>query len=115
MKNKYYWSRSVQGFFTTLINGDKIPNDRYELTKQEYDALRKGLSEGKTIDTSKNEPALIDMPLPSGKEAKQITQEKAKAYLVSTDWYLIRYIESGIVMPDEIKQARAEARVLASE
>lgn len=115
MEEKYYWSRSAQGFFTTSMNGDNMPNDRYELTKEEYDALRKGLSEGKTIDMSKNEPVLIDMPPPSGEEAKQIAKEEALAYLASTDWYVVRFSETGEPIPEEIKQARADARVAASE
>lgn len=37
------------------------------------------------------------------------------AYLASTDWYAIRYADSGEAIPDEIKTARAEARSRISE
>jgi hypothetical protein len=33
-----------------------------------------------------------------------------KKILSDTDWYVTRSVESGIVIPDEISQARAEAR-----
>lgn len=32
------------------------------------------------------------------------------AYLASTDWMVIRQMDSGVAMPEEVKQARQEAR-----
>lgn len=47
-------------------------------------------------------------------EASRIAQlhinREALGYLASTDWYIIREIDSGEPCPDEIKSARAEAR-----
>lgn len=43
-------------------------------------------------------------------EAEQESQE-ALAYLSSTDWYVMRSADSGEPMPEEIKQARADARL----
>jgi len=44
----------------------------------------------------------------------QVEQEKinadALAYLASTDWMIIREIDSGVVCPADVKLARAEAR-----
>lgn len=44
----------------------------------------------------------------------QVNQEKvnaeALAYLASTDWYCIRFLEAGNVVPAEILEARAAAR-----
>jgi len=44
----------------------------------------------------------------------EVEQEKtnanALAYLSSTDWYAIREAETGVKMPENIKQARAAAR-----
>jgi hypothetical protein len=34
----------------------------------------------------------------------------ALAYLASTDWYVVRFSETGVVIPDEIKTARQLAR-----
>lgn len=31
-------------------------------------------------------------------------------YLVSTDWYVLRFIDSGASIPEEVKQKRQEAR-----
>lgn len=44
----------------------------------------------------------------------QVEQEKinadALAYLASTDWMIIREMDSGLVCPADVKLARAEAR-----
>lgn len=42
-------------------------------------------------------------------EQEHINQESL-AYLASTDWMIIRAMDSGIPCPEEVKQARAEAR-----
>ena len=43
-------------------------------------------------------------------EQEKINAE-ARAYLNSTDWLILREMDSGVPCPAEIKQARAEARV----
>ena len=48
------------------------------------------------------------------KTAEQLQAEvnaEAKAYLASTDWYVVRQSETGVVIPADILQARAEARL----
>ena len=52
-------------------------------------------------------------------EANQVEQDaidtEARAYLASTDWYLVREMETGVPTPQEIKDARQEARLKVSE
>lgn len=67
--------------------------------------------EGDTI-----EEVVIDRTPPSPSEEEiaadyqqQINQNNLK-YLQETDWYVTRYIESGVEIPNEIKVKRAEAR-----
>lgn len=40
---------------------------------------------------------------------EQINQE-ARQYLAETDWYVVRELDTGVAMPDEVRQKRAEAR-----
>lgn len=40
----------------------------------------------------------------------QINAE-ALAYLASTDWYVVRFTETLVAIPDEVKVLRAEARL----
>ena len=46
---------------------------------------------------------------PQDLEAQRIRQQ-AIQYLQSTDWYVIRQIEVGALIPDNIKAARTKAR-----
>lgn len=38
------------------------------------------------------------------------TNAQAEQYLASTDWYVIRHMDDGIPVPEEIRTARANAR-----
>lgn len=44
------------------------------------------------------------------KVAQEKINSESLSYLASTDWYIIREIDSGTPCPEEIKQLRAEAR-----
>lgn len=35
---------------------------------------------------------------------------EAEAFLANSDWFILRYIDSGVPVPEDIKIARAEAR-----
>lgn len=39
----------------------------------------------------------------------------AKQYLTSTDWYVIRLVETGKRVPGEVSEKRAEARLVIEE
>jgi hypothetical protein len=41
----------------------------------------------------------------------QVESQEALAYLASTDWYIIRELDSGLPCPPEIKDLRAAARL----
>ena len=55
--------------------------------------------EGGYILRSKSKEVLAD---------ESITQ--AQYYLSATDWYAVRYAETGVEIPEEVKVKRAEAR-----
>lgn len=47
------------------------------------------------------------------KTAEQLQAEintEALAYLASTDWYVVRFSETGIAIPDDVKAKRQESR-----
>ena len=48
---------------------------------------------------------------PSAADLQSQANAKAQAYLVSTDWMVLRQADSGEVMPNNIKDARAAARL----
>jgi len=52
-----------------------------------------------------------DVPQPSAAELQSQANATARAYLASTDWMVLRQADSGEVMPNNIKDARAAARL----
>lgn len=67
--------------------------------------------EGKLIGSDKDgNPVLIAPPPPTPEEEKRQKISEYEAYLSQTDWYIIRYADTGKIVPEEIKAKRAEAR-----
>lgn len=54
-------------------------------------------------------------PAPTPEQLKEREIAEKLAYLASTDWYVIRYADSGVPVPDDIKAARAAARLRIDE
>ncbi|AUM59736.1 hypothetical protein [Pseudomonas phage PMBT14] len=42
--------------------------------------------------------------------AKELAKSEAIAYLQSTDWYAVQFLETGKEIPEDIQQKRADAR-----
>ena len=69
-------------------------------------------NKGKIISGDINgKPILIDPPEPSEKEKAEQKIIEYKRYLDSTDWYVIRFIEEGIPIPNSVKSKRHSARI----
>lgn len=49
-------------------------------------------------------------PEPTPEQLQEIINAESRAYLASTDWYVIRMQETGEPVPTEILEARAVAR-----
>jgi len=47
--------------------------------------------------------------------ALEATRTEARAYLQDTDWYVTRRIETGSIVPREVGEKRAAARVVLSD
>jgi hypothetical protein len=76
-----------------------------------------GLPERLELDEA-GQPTGVILPAEYTVEIEDITAQVAQeainaealAYLASTDWMVIREMDSGIPCPEDIKQKRAEAR-----
>lgn len=74
------------------------------------------------VDNQIMEWSFANIPQPSMEELEALQEsvqskmdqeainKEALAYLASTDWMIVRELDSGIVCPAEVKQLRAEAR-----
>ena len=54
---------------------------------------------------------LVILRAPTAATLQSQANAKAQAYLASTDWMVLRQADSGEVMPNNIKDARAAARL----
>ena len=85
----------------TVAHGDYIEGD----TIADWDTAT-----GKRLT-----PRIVAPPVLT--EAQTAANELATlgAYLTTTDWYAVRYAETGVAIPDEVKTKRQEARDRISE
>jgi hypothetical protein len=86
----------------------KIPADAIEVSDEIF---------YKTINEQDGIWSLVDgeiMKLPFPPPTQEQLQAKinadARAYLASTDWYVVRFAETGVAIPVDIAAARQEAR-----
>lgn len=73
------------------------------------------ISQGYGKDMTPMTDEEVELHINPPKTAEQLKAEakaEALAYLASTDWYIVRFIDSGVEVPQEVKDKRAEARLL---
>lgn len=111
-----FYSASTGGFYSREIHGDNMPADVVGITADEHVALLDGQSNGKLIDfDDAGRPFLADQPDPTAEEVQEQVNAEARAYLLSTDWYVTRWRENGTPIPVEISAERDAARLRVVE
>lgn len=106
-----FYSANTGGFYDTAIHGNNIPADAVEITADEHQALIEGQSSGKVIVADDaGRPVLADTPAPTAAELLAAKNSEARAYLASTDWYIVRHQETGEPAPADVLVKRSEAR-----
>ena len=106
-------SKSTRGFYDAAIHGANMPADVTHESEWEYThaELLEGQSNGKLIDFDEDGYPFLTDPAPlTEEELQQQANAEARAYLASTDWYVIRLQETGQAIPEEILEARSQAR-----
>ena len=94
----------------------------YKLTEDSNTIIR--LSDGASIpkghrwyqdyldwEAEGNEPEAQFTQEELDQQAISTTNQESLAYLVSTDWYVVRSAETGLPVPQDILDARANARL----
>lgn len=106
-----FYSKSTGGFYNAEFNGDNIPTDAVEITHEQHQTLIEGQSAGKVIEADKKgNPVLSDPPQLAEDQIQAQENATALAYLASTDWYVVRKLETGVAIPADIATARQAAR-----
>lgn len=96
--------------------GFGVFENRFETYKEIDDAVHMSIinranSEGKLISADgEGNPILVDPPEPTDYEKAKQRIAELEGYLTSTDWYAIRFADTGEEIPAEIKTKRQEAR-----
>ena len=106
-----FYSKTTNAFYVQEIHGDAIPADAVSVSDERYQEIQAALSEGGTLyaDAS-GYPATQPRPAPTAQDLQAAENARLRQYLAETDWYVVRYSETGVPIPDDVKQARAEAR-----
>ena len=83
-----------------------------ELTDEEHDEIvEQAQKQGKWISGDKEgNPVLVDPPSSPKSIVNYERLRECEDYLKETDWYVLRYIDEGTPIPDDIKKQRHEAR-----
>lgn len=95
MYDKLFYSKTTNGFYLQEIHGSSIPLDAVEISREYYQELLHGETEGKSIssDPSGN-PVLIERPDPTADQLKELAIAQDKAYLASTDYVVSKISEA---------------------
>lgn len=111
-----FYSKSTGGFYCREIHGNNMPEDVVEITIEQHTALVEGQSQGKIIGSDDDGyPILICQPSPSPEQLQAQINAEARAYLLSTDWYVTRWQEKQTPIPVEISAERDAARARVVE
>ena len=85
-------------------------NTNNEIFAYDEEQVAKGYGKD-FIAITVEEKDLIINPIKTPEQLQAEVNAEAKVYLASTDWYVVRQSETGVVIPADILQARAEARL----
>lgn len=106
-----FFSKQTNGFYDKQIHGSAMPEDVVEITDDAYQSLLEEQSQGKQISgDERGFPVAKDPGPPTEQELRAAQNEKARRYLAETDWYVVRFAETGTPIPEDIRAAREAAR-----
>jgi len=74
-----FYSKLTNGFYDTEIHGEKIPDDGFEITSEEYDSLLKGQSMGGQIKADSNGKPFIDPYVAEAPDVDQLLLQLTSA------------------------------------
>ena len=99
--DKYWFGDTEECFETSVL-----------ISNEEYGQILYAINNTEKTVTADEEgkPILVDLPEPPEKEKAKRRIEELESYLKQTDWYAIRFADTGEKMPADIKKKRQEAR-----
>jgi hypothetical protein len=100
-----------------MIQAAVFDENDQEIEPAIYETVRECI-EPEVIDLQEvNVPAEYELEIAdiSDQLAQEQVNNSARSYLASTDWYVIRFLETGIAVPAEVTSQRAAARASVND
>lgn len=93
-----------------------MPKDVISISQNQYLQIQKDISAGGILQSDNQGNPIVKLMPSITEEQKQIAiNNHHRNYLLNTDWYVLRLIETGVAIPDNILQLRAESRAAITE
>lgn len=109
-----FYHAKTNGFYDPKIG--TVPDDAIEISDEKYKELMDGAATGLMISSDdRGNPILKQQDEPSDAEKAERRNRRARNYLAETDWYVVRKMETGAEIPQEILDARSAARLSVTE
>jgi hypothetical protein len=93
-----------------FCNNSQGTADRFHIAEIESITREEQDEEGNTTAKTIRRFQIVRNPEPTTNELNEQRINELEYYLNSTDWYAVRYAETGVAIPDDIKTARQAAR-----
>lgn len=109
-----FYSNETKFCYDDAINSE-IPESAIEITDSVFFEILRLRSENANF-TVNQDGEIVDVEIPdiTDEIERQKLLKEASAYLYTTDWYVIRQVETGIQVPEIVAQKRAECREILS-
>ena len=118
-KEKMYYSKTTNGFYSKEVNGDSIPFDAVEITNEQHAALLQGQAAGKLISSQGGAPVLIDAPAPKPEtpamQLARLDSDNALTQRNLRDFIMLTAAAIKAGQPVDLTQIPGVAKVVAVE
>lgn len=93
-----------------FCNNSQMTENRFHIAEIDPVTRDEQDEEGNTTAKTIRRFQIVRNAEPTTNELNERRMSELESYLNSTDWYAVRYAETGVEIPDDIKTARQAAR-----
>lgn len=113
---KVYFNSKTNGFYNSLVHGDKIPVGSVEITSEQYQLLLEGQAAGKPIKgDDKGNPFNADPQPVSDEQLSVIERSKRDNLIAATDYLVMPDYPIGTELLDKVKVYRQLLRDITEQ
>jgi hypothetical protein len=93
-----------------FCNNSQLTENRFHIAEIDPVTRDEQDDDGNTTAKTIRRFQIVRNPEPTTNELNERRISELETYLNVTDWYAVRYAETGVAIPDDIKTARQAAR-----